>query len=120
LNFELENQIFWLKMETLCNKGENFQKKKNGSCSSTGSCSSDLTEQEKRVKGCSSSLPIRKTIVSKCSKSDEKENEHVSQVEHKKVLTSISSKISGKFFNFFIMVCYSFGNNFRIFYAFIL
>ncbi|WJX64086.1 Rop guanine nucleotide exchange factor 7 [Trifolium repens] len=82
-------------METLCNKGENFQKKKNGSCSSTGSCSSDLTEQEKRVKGCSSSLPIRKNIVSKCSKSDEKENEPVSQVEDKKVLTSISSKISG-------------------------
>ncbi|GAU45727.1 hypothetical protein TSUD_247350 [Trifolium subterraneum] len=85
-------------METLCNKGGNFQKKKNGSCSSTGSCSSDLTEQAKTVKGFSSSLPIRKTIVSKCSKSDEKENEPVSQVEDKKVLTNtsiISSKISG-------------------------
>ncbi|CAJ2653287.1 unnamed protein product [Trifolium pratense] len=83
-------------METLCNKSENFQKKKNGSCSSTGSCSSDLTEQAKKVKGCSSSLPIKKAIVSKCSKSDEKENEPVSQVEDKKVLTSsICSKISG-------------------------
>lgn len=80
-------------MEALCNKSENFQKRKNGSCSSTGSCCSDLTEQAKTAKG-SSSFPIRKATMSKCSKSDEKENEPVSQVEDKKV-TSISSKISG-------------------------
>ncbi|CAI8586236.1 unnamed protein product [Vicia faba] len=96
-------------METLCNNGENSQKKRDGTCcsyskvvknkpltSSTGSCSSDLTEQGKTVKGSSSSsLPIRKaTTVFKCSKSDEKENEPVSQVEDKK-MTSISSKVSG-------------------------
>lgn len=80
-------------MEALCNKSENFQKRKNGSCSSTGSCCSDLTEQAKTARG-SSSFPIRKATMSKCSKSDEKENEPVSQVDDKKV-TSISSKISG-------------------------
>lgn len=80
-------------MEALCNKSEDFQKRKNGSCSSTGSCCSDLTEQAKTARG-SSSFPIRKATMSKCSKSDEKENEPVSQVDDKKV-TSISSKISG-------------------------
>jgi len=88
-------------MEALCNKSENFQKRKNGSCSSTGSCCSDLTEQAKIAKG-SSSFPIRKGTMSKCSKSDEKENEPVSQVDDKKV-TSISSKISGKFLNFSLL-----------------
>lgn len=80
-------------MEALCNKSEDFQKRKNGSCSSTGSCCSNLTEQAKTARG-SSSFPIRKATMSKCSKSDEKENEPVSQVDDKKV-TSISSKISG-------------------------
>jgi len=90
-------------MEALCNKSENFQKRKNGSCNSTGSCCSDLNEQAKTAKG-SSSFPIRKATMSKCSKSDEKENEPVSQVDDKKI-TSISSKISGKFLNFFLL-CY--------------
>lgn len=103
-------------MEALCNKGENFQRKKYGSCSSpcsatkgvknklfisssSGSCSSDLTEQEKNMKRSSS---IRKATVSKCSNSDEKENEPVSHVDDKKI-TSISSKISSKFLNFFLL-----------------
>lgn len=80
-------------MEALCNKSENFQKRKNGSCNSTGSCCSDLTEQAKTARG-SSSFPIRKVTMSKCSKSDEKENEPESQVDDK-IFTSISSKISG-------------------------
>lgn len=78
-------------MEALCNKGENFQKKKDGVPSSA----SDSTQQ---AKGCSSPTlgwPIRKAAVSKCRKSDEKENEPVSHLEDSK-FTSISSKMSGK------------------------
>lgn len=77
-------------MEALCNKGENFQKKKDGVPSSA----SDSTQQ---AKGCSSPTlgwPIRKAAVSKCRKSDEKENEPVSHLEDSK-FTSISSKMSG-------------------------
>lgn len=83
-------------METLCNNGENSCKvvvKNKSLTSSTGSCSSELTEQAKTVKGYSS-LPTRKATVFKCSKSDEKENEPVSQVRDKK-MTSNGSKISG-------------------------
>lgn len=77
-------------MEALCNKGENFQKKKDGVPSSA----SDSAQQ---AKGCSSPTlgwPIRKAAVSKCRKSDEKENEPVSHLEDSK-FTSISSKMSG-------------------------
>ncbi|KAJ1389161.1 PRONE domain [Sesbania bispinosa] len=109
-------------MESLCNKGENFQKKRdglrspcsavkvaknkslNGSCvesretSSSGSCSSDSTEEAKAAKGPSSpsplGWPIRKATVSKCSKSDNKENEPISHLEDTK-FTTISSKLSG-------------------------
>lgn len=103
-------------METFSNNGENSQKKRDGSCcsssgkvvknktltSSTGSCSSDLTAQGK------TSLPVRKaTTVFKCSNSDEKENEPVSQVEDKKI-AGISSKVSGKLLNFFISCFYKF------------
>ncbi|KAG5053008.1 hypothetical protein AAZX31_02G236800 [Glycine max] len=74
-------------MDALCNKGENFQKKKDGVPSS----SSDSTHE------CSSpslGWPIRKATLSKCRKSDEKENEPVSHLEDSK-FTTVSSKMSG-------------------------
>nr|XP_007141820.1 hypothetical protein PHAVU_008G228400g [Phaseolus vulgaris]ESW13814.1 hypothetical protein PHAVU_008G228400g [Phaseolus vulgaris] len=77
-------------MEALCNKGENFQKKKDGFPSSAS-----VSAQE--LKGCASpplGWPIRKAALSKCRKSDEKENEPVSLLEDKK-FTSISSKMPG-------------------------
>ncbi|KAG4962269.1 hypothetical protein JHK86_039137 [Glycine max] len=77
-------------METLGNKGENFQKKKDGVPSSA----SDSTHE---AKGCSPpplGWPIRKATLSKCRKSDEKENEPVSHLEDSK-FTTVSSKMSG-------------------------
>lgn len=79
------------KMDALCNKGENFQKKKDGVPSSA----SDSTHE---AKGCSPpplGWPIRKATLSKCRKSDEKENEPVSHLEDSK-FTTVSSKMSGK------------------------
>jgi len=78
-------------MESLCNKAENFQKKKDGFPSSA-------TDSTQELKGCASpplGWPIRKATLSKCRKSDEKENEPVSQLEDTK-FTSISSKMPGK------------------------
>ncbi|TKY56811.1 Rop guanine nucleotide exchange factor 5 [Spatholobus suberectus] len=78
-------------MEALCNKGGHFQKRKDGFPSSA----SDSTQE---AKGSSFSpplgWPIRKAALSKCRKSDEKENEPVSHSEDTK-FTSISSKVSG-------------------------
>ncbi|KAK7300544.1 hypothetical protein RJT34_11390 [Clitoria ternatea] len=99
-----QKQSFECKMEALCNKGENFRKNKNGFCSSSGdnvadnkfsgSCSMDSPQE---AKGSSPppplGWPIRKATVSKCRKSDEKENQPVSHLEDTK-FTSISSKIS--------------------------
>ncbi|KAK7276332.1 hypothetical protein RIF29_17471 [Crotalaria pallida] len=103
-------------METLCNKGENFQKRRDGfrvcgdknkfisdsslesrETSSSGSCSSNSTEKAKAATGSASltplGWPIRKAAVSKCSKSDEKENQHNSHLADTK-FTTISSKMS--------------------------
>ncbi|KAE9596166.1 hypothetical protein Lal_00030754 [Lupinus albus] len=107
-------------MEALCNKDENFHKKRDGfrSCgaknksingsslgsretSSSGSCSSHSTEKVKTAKGSSSPTPlgwpIRKAAVSKCSKSDEKENHHSQLDSDGTKFTTIRSKVSGKF-----------------------
>ncbi|XP_027332312.1 rop guanine nucleotide exchange factor 5-like isoform X1 [Abrus precatorius] len=95
-------------METLCNKGESFQKKSDGfrssfftgSCvesretSSSGSCSLNLTRELKASSPPPLGWPIRKATISKCRKSDEKENEPVSHLEDTKFV-SISSKMSG-------------------------
>jgi len=78
-------------MEALCNRDENFQKKKEGLPSSASDSAQEL-------KGCASpplGWPIRKATLSKCRKSDEKENEPVSHLEDTK-FTSISSKMAGK------------------------
>ncbi|QCE01283.1 rop guanine nucleotide exchange factor 5-like [Vigna unguiculata] len=77
-------------MEALCNRDENFQKKKEGLPSSASDSAQEL-------KGCASpplGWPIRKATLSKCRKSDEKENEPVSHLEDTK-FTSISSKMAG-------------------------
>lgn len=109
-------------MEALCNKGENVPKRRDGfpspgsaakganknkpftgSCvksresSSGGLCSSDSTEQANAARGSFPLLPppTRKATVSKCSNSDEKENEPISQLGDK--------KMPGKLFlNFFL------------------
>lgn len=106
-------------MDALCNKGGNFQKKRDGSrssaaknksltgsseTSSSGSCSSSDSNEGAKAKGSSSSSPtplgwqIRKAKVSKCYNSDDKENEHSSRLEEDAKFTSISSKIAGKFY----------------------
>ncbi|XP_014505405.1 rop guanine nucleotide exchange factor 5 [Vigna radiata var. radiata] len=77
-------------MEALCNRDENFQKKKDGLPSSA-------TDSTQELKGCASpplGWPIRKATFSKCRKSDEKENEPVTHLEDTK-FTSISSKMAG-------------------------
>ncbi|KAK7290080.1 hypothetical protein RIF29_04250 [Crotalaria pallida] len=104
-------------METLSNKSENFENKRDGvqgsgakkesltdssaesrDTSFSGSSSSVSTEVAK-AKGSSSpsppplGWPILKATVSKCLKSDEKENQHKLHLEDTK-FTTISSKVS--------------------------
>ncbi|RDX89773.1 Rop guanine nucleotide exchange factor 5, partial [Mucuna pruriens] len=88
-------------MEALCNKGANFEKKKDGlpsSASAGNGAKNKSCDSTQEAKGCSSppplGWPIRKAALSKCRKSDEKENEPVSHLEDTNV-TSISSKMSG-------------------------
>ena len=111
-------------MEALPKKSENFQKKRDGSrsseaktesftdssaeyreTSSSGSSSSDSAEEAK-AKGLSSppplGWPIRKATLSKCGKSDEKENELNSHPHHTK-FTRLGSKMSGWYFVFYFL-----------------
>lgn len=100
-------------MDTLPNKTENSQKKRDGfrSCltdstsesretsfSGSNSTSSVSNSQEAKAKGSSSPAPlgwpILKATVSNRSNSDDKENQHKPHLEHSK-FTTIDFKMSG-------------------------
>ncbi|XP_019418055.1 PREDICTED: rop guanine nucleotide exchange factor 5-like isoform X1 [Lupinus angustifolius] len=108
-------------MDALSKKSENFQKEKDGVRSSygngaksecltdsnaesrdtsfSGSSSSGSTEVAKAIGSSSSSppslgWPILKAAVSKCLKSDEKENQHKTHLVEDAKFSTISSKIS--------------------------